>query len=179
MIFFFAPRRGGKGQRTNPTMGDTKPTTTTTTRAVKVGDDEDDHGLPRSVVRTANRTHDRIVGNAHASHLSDALSSGMEEHLFGCCKPLSGCCLSCCCPCVVMAANEANVSQRPVTCVDYLCCCPNPYTTRQTLRQRFGLPWSPWTDCIALTCCGPCFLHQTTREVARRTRTAPEFYKMV
>lgn len=132
-----------------------------------------------AVGHAADKANAAITENKTIQAASSALSPGFMEPFFGCFSSVPGCLLSCCCPCVVAAANEANVAERPVTLVDCLFCCPSPYTTRQTLRKKYNMGYAPFNDCAALYCCACCFMHQTTREIAKRSGQAPEYFKMM
>jgi len=127
----------------------------------------------------ADKANKGITENKHAQAASGFLSPGFQEPFFGCFSDIKGTALSCCCPCIVAAANEANVADRPVTYVDCLACCPSPYTTTQTMRKKYGMAYAPFNDCFAACCCRCCALHQTTREIAVRSGKAPEFMKMI
>lgn len=118
-----------------------------------------------------------MTNNETLGKVNDALSPGMNAHLCGCCSDILGCILSCCCPCFPMAATRALVDEREVQWCDFLC-CPNPYTTRQSLRKKYGAEFSPTSDCVSAMCCNCCFVSQNVREIAIRSNKEPEYLKL-
>jgi len=118
--------------------------------------------------------HSKIVSNPYAKQATGIFSPGYDEPLCGCFSDPTGCALVTCCPCVPLAALKANVDNRHVTLMDFLC-CPHPYQLRQSIRAKFSIPYAPFNDAGAIACCLCCSIHQDVREFAKRESKPPQF----
>ena len=83
--------------------------------------------------------HSAIHSNQYAQQAGAFFSPDYQSPFFDCLTDPTGCLLVCCCPCVPMAALKSGLDSRQQTFVD-LCCCPNPYQMRQTIRAKYGIP---------------------------------------
>lgn len=93
--------------------------------------------------------------------------------LLGCCQDASVMTYACfCCPCQ-LAHNWAAVTNQECA-FEHVICMSSPYWTRQFLRRRRHMEKELVGDCLALTCCCPCFICQDSREIANGYIDFPE-----
>ncbi|PSR91188.1 Cell number regulator like [Actinidia chinensis var. chinensis] len=99
-------------------------------------------------------------------------SSGLCD----CCDDVSGCCLTCWCPCVTFGRIAEIVDRGSTSCgVSGLlytlilcvtgCSCLYSCFYRSKLRGQYFLDESPCTDCCIHCCCEECALCQEYREL--------------
>jgi Cys-rich protein (TIGR01571 family) len=97
-------------------------------------------------------------------------AKGLTTNICGWTTDITGCIVSCCVPCVVIAVTDTLLEERDTGVFDYLCCA-NGYQTRQRMRAKYSLPMDPMMDCVGACCCMVCFTHQNARELAHLTGT--------
>eukprot|EP01117_Protostelium_nocturnum_P005804 TRINITY_DN2094_c0_g1_i1.p1 TRINITY_DN2094_c0_g1~~TRINITY_DN2094_c0_g1_i1.p1 ORF type:complete len:225 (-),score=57.33 TRINITY_DN2094_c0_g1_i1:84-758(-) len=102
--------------------------------------------------------------------------------LCSCCDECGLCCITCLCPCLTEAENNALLAERERECCDIFFACfnsaaiCNAFWTRQHVRAKYGYPQNTCDDCCASLCCRPCILCQLNREIRYRTNEKKEFY---
>eukprot|EP00123_Amoebidium_parasiticum_P021912 comp7601_c0_seq1/m.3250 comp7601_c0_seq1/g.3250 ORF comp7601_c0_seq1/g.3250 comp7601_c0_seq1/m.3250 type:complete len:192 (-) comp7601_c0_seq1:592-1167(-) len=121
------------------------------------------------------KANDALTRNKTVADASSALAPGMTTSLFGCLEDVAGALLSCCLPCVPAAVTRTQIEDRECTVFDCLC-TPNPYQTRQIMRQKYNVPFSEAQDCFAYTCCSCCFVSQNVREYAALSGKEPLYF---
>ncbi|XP_007440925.1 placenta-specific gene 8 protein [Python bivittatus] len=52
--------------------------------------------------------------------------------------------------------------------MDECCCCGPAVAMRTRYRTLYNIPGSICSDCVTVTCCGPCNLCQLKRDINRR-----------
>jgi len=93
------------------------------------------------------------------------LSVGLNTGLFGCFDDMTGCIFTTFLPCIPSAYARCSIDERECNLCDGLC-GPNPYQTRQSMRKKYDLEFSPQMDFFSHWCCGCCALNQNVREIA-------------
>merc|ERR1712146_823031 len=91
--------------------------------------------------------------------------------LLECFRPLRVCVPACFFTPVLAAFNRAEADDRECTGCDVCFAMAKPvaqYTTRQTIRAKYGLEDSNCPDCLSAFCCTPCAVGQDTLELERR-----------
>ena len=102
------------------------------------------------------------------------MTETFRESCTGCFKDAGICCMTCFCPCIQIARNKANIDGRDCTICD--CCCSGAicleYFTRQQIRSKYNMDYSPATDCLCTCCFSSCIICQDAREMQVREREA-------
>ncbi|KNC79990.1 hypothetical protein SARC_07633 [Sphaeroforma arctica JP610] len=124
--------------------------------------------------KATQKANDKITDNKTANKVNSALSGGLETNLFGCLEDIIGCVLACCVPCVVDATTQAKVDERECSIFDVVC-CPSGYSTRQSMRAKYGMEYNELTDCLSACVCRPCFVSQNAREIAVRQANGAKY----
>eukprot|EP01134_Creolimax_fragrantissima_P002525 CFRG2525T1 len=108
-------------------------------------------------------------------NLTATFSEGFSQSLCGCISEdtFLGCLASCFLPCVVSAYTQAAVEER--TCTVYDAVCYNAYLTKQSVRARHQLGYSPCCDCCVILTCLPCAVSQTSREHESRIKMSKQY----
>ncbi|XP_016520002.1 placenta-specific gene 8 protein-like isoform X1 [Poecilia formosa] len=95
-----------------------------------------------------------------------AWSTGLCE----CYKDIGDCCLACCClplfTCKVTRAAGACPCLPLLDCIS--CVPPASLAMRASVRERYGIKGSVWSDCLYGCCCYTLSWLQISRELKRR-----------
>ncbi|XP_055359680.1 placenta-specific gene 8 protein-like isoform X2 [Betta splendens] len=96
-------------------------------------------------------------------------STGLCE----CYKDMGDCCFALCClpvfTCKVTSAVGACPCLPLLDCIG--CASPASLAMRASVRERYGIPGSVWSDCLYGCCCYPLSWLQISRELKRRAAT--------
>uniref|UniRef100_A0AAQ4PWT6 PLAC8 like 1 n=1 Tax=Gasterosteus aculeatus aculeatus TaxID=481459 RepID=A0AAQ4PWT6_GASAC len=84
-------------------------------------------------------------------------------------KHLTGCFALCCLPVFTCKVTSAVGSCPCLPLLDCIGCVPPAsLAMRASVRERYGIPGSVWSDCLYGCCCYPLSWLQISRELKRR-----------
>ncbi|XP_035005594.2 cornifelin homolog B-like [Hippoglossus stenolepis] len=120
----------------------------------------DSSGMSRRVVQVQPESRDHEAGQ---------WSTGLCE----CHKDIGDCCFALCClpvfTCKVTSAVGACPCLPLLDCIG--CVPPAALAMRASVRERYGIQGSVWSDCLYGCCCYPLSWLQISRELKRRAAT--------